>query len=110
AGAYEVARVQRRQELDPLVAREQALVAVGVDGQLSDDVAEDLEPVGAVDQVATVVGVRGRQPHTQFNAESLHAAHDTAPEDEGESRCRGNCGCSRPSRLLSGGRSATRQL
>src|SRR3954447_26770018 len=54
-GPDEVAAVERRQELHLLVAGEQALVAVGADRQLGDDVAEELEAVGTVDQVAAVV-------------------------------------------------------
>ena len=50
----------RRQELDVGVRREQPLVAVGADAHLGRDVAEQAEAVGAVDQVAGVVGVRVR--------------------------------------------------
>jgi hypothetical protein len=65
-------RVQGGEELDGLVAGEEALVAVGVDGELGDDVAEDLEAVGAVDEIAAVVGVRRRQAHAQLDCQSFH--------------------------------------
>ena len=70
--ADEVAAVERRQELDLLVAGEEALVAVGADRQLGDDVAEQLEPMGAVDEVAAVVHVRRREPHPQLDTHPLH--------------------------------------
>ena len=53
----DVAGPDRREELHVGVRREQPLVAVGADAQLGGDVAEQLQAVGAVDQVAGVVGV-----------------------------------------------------
>jgi hypothetical protein len=71
-GADEVAAVERRQELDLLVAGEQALVAVGVDGELGHDVAEQLQTVRTVDQVPAVVHIRRGQPRPQLNRQTLH--------------------------------------
>ena len=53
----DVAGPHRRAELHVGVRREQALVAVGADAHLGGDVAEQPERVGAVDEVAGVVGV-----------------------------------------------------
>ena len=52
-----VAGPHRRPELHVGVRREQALVAVGADAHLGGHVAEQAEAVGAVDEVAGVVGV-----------------------------------------------------
>ena len=53
----DVAGAHRLDELNVGVRREEALVAVGLDAQLGRHVAEELQAVGAVDQVAGVVGV-----------------------------------------------------
>jgi hypothetical protein len=52
-----VAGVHRREELDLVVGDEQALVAVAADQQLGGHVAEELEHLRAVDEIARVVGV-----------------------------------------------------
>src|SRR5215510_7913268 len=57
---YDVSSKYRGQELDLGVGGEEGLVGVGADGQLGGDVAEQGEDVGAVDEVAAVVGVAGR--------------------------------------------------
>ena len=54
-----VAGVDRRLELDVVVRAEQALIAVALDQQLGGHVAEQVNHVGAVHQVAAVVGVLG---------------------------------------------------
>src|SRR5919112_493353 len=61
----EVPGVDRRQELDLVVADEQALVAVGDDGDLGDDVAEELEHARALDEVAPVVRLLLADAHAQ---------------------------------------------
>ena len=45
----------RREELDGVVGPEQSLVAIGEDAQLGGDVAEQLQHLGAVDEVAPTV-------------------------------------------------------
>jgi hypothetical protein len=57
-GLQHVPRLHRGQEADRGVAGQQALVAVGADGQLRRDVTEQAQGVGAVDQRPAVVGVR----------------------------------------------------
>src|SRR5207342_37837 len=75
---HEVAAEERSQELDRLVSGEEPLIAVGADRELGDDVAEELEPVGTVDEVPAVVDVRRREPHAQLDGHAFHAL--TPPE------------------------------
>ena len=56
----DVAGPDRGEELHVRVRREQALVAVGADAHLGGDVPERGQRVGAVDEVAGVVGVASR--------------------------------------------------
>jgi hypothetical protein len=64
-GLDEIARADRREELDHLVGPEQALVAVEADEQLGRDVAEEAEHTRAVDELARVVRVVRTDAQTQ---------------------------------------------
>ena len=74
----DVAGPHRRQELHVGVGREQPLVAVGADAHLGGHVAEQAEDVGAVDQVAGVVGVAVRHVaavrHRQADSRRVRSA------------------------------------
>ena len=74
-GLDEVARAHRREELDPLVGAEEALVAVEADQELRGDIAEEAEDAGAVDQLARVVGVVCAHPDAKGDRETNADAH-----------------------------------
>jgi hypothetical protein len=67
----EVAGVDGGQELDRVVSDEKALVAVGDDGDLGDDVTEQLEHACALDEVAAVVGLFLADTHAQRAGDGL---------------------------------------
>ena len=67
-----VTGVNGSQELDVVISAEQALIAVLDDQQLGSNVTEQVDHVGAVDQVSAVMGVLSAHAESQHRLNSFH--------------------------------------